>query len=1017
MTFSQEFEDLLPFMFKEAETFLRQIRDDWQSTHQARLEGYLSLLEAQDTAWQEALSKQQGILPIWQQTEPYFNQLADWINELRFVDPCQTIRDDWWNSLILSMKDFPEEIVFQISPADIMPETGDSLIIRQWKRWQRVQQRIRNVKFAALNLFRKNKLPVPFASRKFSVKKFFRYYWGLPVDAWYRSSLGKILFLLSQQMRRIHQLNIEFQNSVLMLESATQSWSEHELDVSMFAWADLKPVYAELKEMPLLLQKAFAEACADLSAWSLEQSPGILHHWHYAGTGVLPARKYDTRSFTKDKKNNRKKWEETLALWDNHYLGIKRDWTHDLSLFRTQLKCGIQYFEASAEFERQIQQDLIPVFSRTISVLAQSVSRFEHLDDAGEYDLRKKLIKENRITMRALRKKEMPLMLDILVQCQLESILINYQKHVEDSVSGLAEKHLVFRKRDDSGIPPRSELDEIPIQALFLKEILPRLEDQLKQTQTFLRDSWGNMLYGVSEIDQMVEFNLETALGLLEKEQLSEEAHQAAMDGLGRVVAKIQQYVDEFQSIQDRAQKDLLETTVTCIGKIQELVDNEKLIALKVKLVGATARGKYFWVKNEIWIHAGKMSRTGWKWITQAFSVASRQYIRFQTITNLAPPKIDAKKNLLEFLISFQRKMDELPYIYKRMFAIEPLTDDRFFMARNEELQSLREDCEFWNSGVFVMTALVGESGSGRTTLLNIAEKKVFGDMSVQRLMFPVTISSEQELVMRFRVNFPEIDPASGMAGIHQFLEKLEKPMVLVVEKFNNLFLRTVEGLDLLENFLLLMSQTHRKVLWIVTSTLYTWSFLDKTLRISNHFSRVISLVALSRKDMENVILKRHRMTGYQLKFQIPEWMNEQRNLSKLKTDRQQQDYLLDYFFERLTEMAAGNIAIAIRFWLRAIQKIEEHTLILSPVVEFDDSFISQLSPNEIFTLGGMIQHEGLNTDNHARVFRLLPHQSELLMNQLSHKGLIVEKEGEFNVHPFLYRPVIRVLKRQNILH
>ena len=86
-------------------------------------------------------------------------------------------------------------------------------------------------------------------------------------------------------------------------------------------------------------------------------------------------------------------------------------------------------------------------------------------------------------------------------------------------------------------------------------------------------------------------------------------------------------------------------------------------------------------------------------------------------------------------------------------------------------------------------------------------------------------------------------------------------------------------------------------------------------------------------------------------------------------------------------------------------------------MIELDYSFIYQLSPEELFTIGALMQHEMLKPEEHAQVFHQSEQQSVLLFNSLINKGIVIESENGCRIHPFLYRPAIIALKRLNIIH
>ena len=115
------------------------------------------------------------------------------------------------------------------------------------------------------------------------------------------------------------------------------------------------------------------------------------------------------------------------------------------------------------------------------------------------------------------------------------------------------------------------------------------------------------------------------------------------------------------------------------------------------------------------------------------FEQARRHYFRIRKITGLAPTGIDIERELTRFLIETRKQMEALPFVYRRLFRIEPLLDDRFFSGRNDELIEFEQCFRNWQAGQFAITALVGEKGSGRTTLINFAEQRFLKNQSIIR--------------------------------------------------------------------------------------------------------------------------------------------------------------------------------------------------------------------------------------------------------------------------------------------
>src|SRR5690606_20229113 len=78
-----------------------------------------------------------------------------------------------------------------------------------------------------------------------------------------------------------------------------------------------------------------------------------------------------------------------------------------------------------------------------------------------------------------------------------------------------------------------------------------------------------------------------------------------------------------------------------------------------------------------------------------------------------------------DFLAETNRALEKLPYIYRRLFRVEPLKDERLFTARESEYAELLKAYKNWLKGRFAPVIFVGEKGSGVSTIFKIALKSV----------------------------------------------------------------------------------------------------------------------------------------------------------------------------------------------------------------------------------------------------------------------------------------------------
>jgi hypothetical protein len=230
------------------------------------------------------------------------------------------------------------------------------------------------------------------------------------------------------------------------------------------------------------------------------------------------------------------------------------------------------------------------------------------------------------------------------------------------------------------------------------------------------------------------------------------------------------------------------------------------------------------------------------------------------------------------------------------------------------------------------------------------------------------------------------------------------------------MFLKIVSGFSGLENFLHFISQTKHSIFWVISCTLFSWDFLSKAIGINNYFSRHITLNKISPEELKSIILKRHRASGYHIEFEIEGTPSKKKKLKKSPDENPQHLQLEEQYFNHLHKLASGNVSTAILLWLRSIKEFSKDKMVLSTDYEFDFSFLDKLSEENLFTLGAILHHELLPPENHSLIFNQNIDKSRLQLENLAGEGLLVITGYGYQIHPFIYRPLVQTLKKMNIL-
>lgn len=401
--------------------------------------------------------------------------------------------------------------------------------------------------------------------------------------------------------------------------------------------------------------------------------------------------------------------------------------------------------------------------------------------------------------------------------------------------------------------------------------------------------------------------------------------------------------------------------------------------------------------------------------LVQVMQIGQRHYRNFQRLARLTPREATIEDSLSRYLAATRKKINSLPYVYQRLFRMEPLQDDRFYYPRDEVIEQMKDDLHEWQQERHSATALIGEKGSGKTTTLLFAEKALFVDFPVIRLDLEVTVITEKELFGQLSNVFAD-SPVANIDELEKWINDRLERSIFIFENLHKLFLRRVDGFDALQRFLLFISRTSSRLHWIVTSSLYGWHYLDKVVGLQASFQRVIAMDKLSEDSIRDVILKRHQVRGYDLIYTIPESLKRSRKFRRLHEDDHQL-MAQDYFFKKLNALASSNITVAMLFWQRAIDKIDDNRILIDATLAMDYSFLYHLPDADLFIMAMLIQHEILTETELASVLRLDVRVCEMQLLHLVHEGIAVRKTGGYVLHYFLYRPIVETLKARNIIH
>lgn len=853
--------------------------------------------------------------------------------------------------------------------------------------------------------------------RKLSSHRLLHLFFLAPVSKIVLEYQLKMNVVYHNNLETLKTLNEQFKDDILKTEKLEQQNYWEQIKPELFATSCKKYINQ--------LKKHFSKVRADLNTILTDTQKSIeLNFKEYqdlfkiAGSLLLPRYKFTSGKYIRLLANLEKQSKSDLEKWNNYSLLLCDEWIKDLELSAFQFHITRYYFEARHILKNNLDFKIKPIIVELSGKVNDVLKKIEPLKDLSESEFKSFLKKEKHLLTKELQAKYLPYLIDVLTQANLEKFIHILSNRVSVNVNELSDLHTIVTDYSQKRYTPIYKSDKIKFKELIQFEIMSVSSGIIAVYDDELNTELESLKRKISSIDQIVEYNLEAAIDMLDPESSNEsgQAHKVAVSGLERTLSNLDNINDDLNTFLNNATIKIAEIASDLQQDIQKLGDNEHILQLKIRIARAQTKEQLIKFRTIIWQYIKTLIPKIWRITLKAIRRIRTSYRKVQKLSGLASVADQNEYAIFDFISEYKNKFKRLPFIYQRLFNTEPLDDQRFFIGRDKQFNKIKSAFERFKSGQPASIAIIGEKGNGKTSLVYFATQDVLAGQKIHSIDFQRSVYNEEELIQFLKEAFSIKNVISFEALIEE-LNKIEDKHILILENLHNLFLRTIDGFKAIERLFLMMSKLQEKFFWLITSGLYGWEYLDKVINISDYFHHIIELTSLDDGDIRQLIEMRHKASGYGLKFMTSEKFNRNRSYRKIKSENDKQAFLSDYFFKNLAEDSNGNIKVAMQLWLSAIDKIEEEDIYINMEFYFDHQILLNLTHDENFTLAAFIQHEYLTIKEHAKIFHQSEETSDLMINHLHKKGILDLNGNNYVINTLIYRPIIKNLKFKNILN
>ncbi len=729
-----------------------------------------------------------------------------------------------------------------------------------------------------------------------------------------------------------------------------------------------------------------------------------------AGTLEYPAWRYSIKKVRNSEENVEEKYRQLSGGWSNTLYTLFEDWKLNKDIYINEALEVQQLYLLKEESRQKIIDKIVPGFDEIKRILFAGKNRIEEQQNPER--LKEVLLREksslHTILGEQLIKDTAEQLLSEGIPGTIDELEINLRRNIEKtSVKRAIVKTEVYDReiRD-------SEIESIDPGELIRFEILPEFLKETHKLKASIVEQVDDIQKKLLNIDEIADFNLESAIASADSS--GNNPRSIAVEGLQRAISK----TDEIKSQLFDLNETIINSSSSAVSsynrKILKLTNTDNVVEIRLRVAKAKAIEKTLQLRGKA-IQSVKDFIPGIRSLSkEVFLGTGELYGNFRRRFGLERPKTGISAEISDFLTETENAINKLPYVYQRLFRTEPLEDEKFYERREREIEALKFAYIKWKNGSYAPAVLIGEKGGGITTTINFLLKNIALEEELIRTDADKTIECEEAL-LKFFGSVLKTGFRDYLEIIH-FLNAAENKKIIIIENVQHLFIRRIGGFRSFKRFFEIISATNRNIFWIVSSNLYSWNYLERVLSISDYFSYTVKLHPFTDDQIVDIILKRHRVSGYNIHFE-PSASDLQNKTYQRLSDSEKQKYLKVKYFSELNKFARSNLSISLFYWMRSTREVKNDTITIGSLEDLDFSFLRGLSDEKVFTLYSLLIHDGLTVKQHSMVFNQSEEKSRLNLLLLSDDGIITHTKSGFIINPLLYRQTVSLLQIKNILH
>lgn len=426
------------------------------------------------------------------------------------------------------------------------------------------------------------------------------------------------------------------------------------------------------------------------------------------------------------------------------------------------------------------------------------------------------------------------------------------------------------------------------VERILIETLFPTLDEQLREVFSEMAVTGARIREAVEICQHALDVPRRPAEG---------EAHLALERAFERALSRLDEQVRALESGQEHATSGVRERADAAFREIDAVFEGSGEVEVVSTGPGARWGGRAWRLLRRPSLAAVSVvqfSRRKWSRLLGS-DLSKDVRLRYQ--------REGTDATLLRSYVQRLTDINHVPTDYAKLWSAEPVREHRMFTANRDTLRDILATERASFTGGRGSLLLVGRSGSGRTSLLNLCEV----ELSAPRVIRPEPLEWRRTIGVA-RALAIELGLGDRVGDVAAALREVQT--TVLIDDVVQWFTPDPEGVAELARFLELVVATDDHVFWLVAIEQSNLALLEEVVPIRPAFSHVVNIPTQTAEELASVLEARHAPSGRAIVY--PNTATSALLSRFGRSDRR------SVFFRTLARASGGSLSAAILEWLRA---------------------------------------------------------------------------------------------------